>query len=71
MYEQDRTREALYRLQSDLPNGREKIESWLNRHRDDVLGLIWERTAVITSDLLGIRRRSIHHWYGNCTDADL
>ncbi len=71
MYELTLNREALCRLQDDLPNGRENIDSWLDRHRDDVLGLIWERTAVVTSDLLGIRRRSIHHWYGKCTHADL
>ncbi|PKB78207.1 MAG: hypothetical protein BZY88_19445 [SAR202 cluster bacterium Io17-Chloro-G9] len=70
MYEQVRPREALYRLQSDLPRGREKIESWLERHRDDVLALIWERTAVVTGELLGIRRKSIYQWYGKCTGAD-
>ena len=70
MYEQVRTRDALHRLQSDLPIGREKIESWLDRHRDDVLGLICERTALITGELLGIRPKSFHHWYGKCTAAD-
>ncbi len=71
MFEQVRTREALHRLQSDLPNGHEKIESWLDRHKEDVIDLICERTAMVTGELLGIRRKSIHHWYGKCTGADL
>ena len=27
--------------------------------------------AMVTGELLGIRRKSIHHWYGKCTGADL
>ena len=71
MYEPIQIREALSRLQEDLPERHEKTDRWLDRHKDDVLALISEQTHVITGELLGINRKILHQWYVKYTDAPL
>ena len=63
MFEALKNREALSRLQEDLPQRNEKIDRWLDRHKDAVLALISERNHVITGELLGINRKILHQWY--------